>query len=504
MSVKSKYSEELLGLWMRWHLEGIDIGFDRLQVLRYHGYLSADYSNAEQKKKIIEANSAVRFGRDYTIKHQSELIADESIIITSDGNTDSPHIHIANVIQAAKEEDNEKVLFAGKGKVTKKDWDFENGEKLNYPIEFWNWINSINTGWQNKIYYRKFDLYQQQAAQWLAEKKEYSPNDSLDTQLEYLKLERQRCLENSLYGLNKFLYLKEGEMGDGRRKYIAWECQAVVLYIRDLGLSAMIGKLRQVGFSTTIGGASILKTSLSKSYFSKFVTEKGDKGYEIFEDKVKFGLDNFPDYMVPTVSHDTMSGTLRFSVKKGKGNTGGANSKYIVEPPYATVINGGSPNEVLIDEAGNIPIIGNMIDQGRPTMFWVNPATGLVEMKRRLYVWGTGGNMKKGGHAFQSVFLQAMLAWEQKNFDFGIVPLFFNAFAKPGITKEFLEKERKLAYSKTGPDAEESRTIYHQTYPITLDDMFIVGANTLLDLGTINNHILRINSKKEKGVHGYF
>ena len=110
---------------------------------------------------------------------------------------------------------------------------------------------------------------------------------------------------------------------------------------------------------------------------------------------------------------------------------GGVDSKLSVEAPYATAINGGAPNLVLIDEAGNMPVITEMMNEGRPALFWVNPDTGQMEMKRQLIAWGTGGHMDKGGGRFEVEFRAAWEAWKERNFSYGIVPIFFDAYAKP-------------------------------------------------------------------------
>jgi hypothetical protein len=97
--------------------------------------------------------------------------------------------------------------------------------------------------------------------------------------------------------------------------------------------------------------------------------------------------------MQPRVKSD--SGTwFWLSDKARKGEKGYPNSRIDVVAPKQTAINGGSPQLVLIDEIGNIGILGAMLNEGRPTMFWNNPATGKFELKRQVIMWGclTAGN----------------------------------------------------------------------------------------------------------------
>jgi len=158
----------------------------------------------------------------------------------------------------------------------------------------------------------------------------------------------------------------------------------------------MLGKPRQIGATSVLLPIAMKRAICRKGYFVKFICETIEKVTEVFEDKLKFPFFHLPVWMKPTVSNDREN-MLRFAYKKKKGTMGGVESKISITGPSITAINGGSPNLVLIDEAGNIPLIGDIMDEGRPTLFYLNPATKKLEMRRQIVIWGTAGAQENGG-----------------------------------------------------------------------------------------------------------
>jgi hypothetical protein len=97
--------------------------------------------------------------------------------------------------------------------------------------------------------------------------------------------------------------------------------------------------------------------------------------------------------MKSTVNND-QKGIFRLLFKptgKDKGMVQGVNSKLMVEAPYETAINGGSPDFVLLDEIGQMGILGGILRQGRPTLFGIDPITKKYRRLRQIILWGTGG-----------------------------------------------------------------------------------------------------------------
>lgn len=378
-------------------------------------------------------------------------------------------------------------------------------EQFCYSDKFIKWIDSINSGWQNKIYYEPYEIYVAQAKNWIADKSDVLDFDTEEDQREWLENEIQRGKDNSLYFCNKYGWIKEDKAKDGKLKYEAWEAQQVLLFLFDCGYSMMIGKARQIGFTTTMCLAGMKRVAFNKSYFIKFVTHSDEKGIEIFRDKVKWAFTKIPEYMALTV-HNWSDDTMSFD-KKGerKGRDEGGGSRFQVDPPKVDAINGGSPSAVFVDEIGLFEIFGDMMREGRPALFKYDPDKKKMIMQQQFMGWGTGGEMDKGGSVFEAEFKSCLKNWKEGNYEYGIIPLFFNAYAKRGNTKEHIESERK-AYLAESNSKNSGKGIvqFHQHYPITIDDMFIRKARTLVPIHFCQQRLDDIYNREPAVEYGYF
>lgn len=385
------------------------------------------------------------------------------------------------------------------------DW-YPQHRPLEYPKEFIAFIDSINKGWRNQIPYEPYEIYKRQAAAWMKDEDDITDYYDEDEQEDFIIREYFRCRDNTLYFANKYGWLKEGDVDGGGVSYTAWEAQALVYFLADCGYNLLIGKARQIGFTSSLGLLAGKRINFNKSYYCKFVTHTKDKGEEIFRDKIQWSFGRIPDWLRNTVynfSHNMLS--LREKGER-KGETAGANSIVEVVTPAVDAINGGQPNLVLIDEIGLIPIFTRMMKEGRPALFFYNPSNGKMEMKRQLLAWGTGGEMDKGGAVFEAEFKAAHAAWFDRNFDYGVIPLFFDCYARQGMNKEIYEKEKKYYYSVSGAEAEVSKVQFHQHYPLTLDDMFLRKSTSIVPVNFVNKMILKIHqlSGDQKPQYGYF
>jgi hypothetical protein len=117
----------------------------------------------------------------------------------------------------------------------------------------------------------------------------------------------------------------------------------------------------------------------------------------------------------------------------------------------------------------------------------------------------TGGEMDKGGSVFEAEFKNALKQWREKNYEYGIIPLFFNAYARPGVDAKYLNKERKAYMSeKDSKKAELARVQFHQAYPITIDDMFVRKARTMIPLTKCNDRLQEIYAMQPEVQYGYY
>jgi hypothetical protein len=404
-------------------------------------------------------------------------------------------IDVTKIIRAQ-----EKEKRLSETEIFTSDWMPKEDETGNYPADFVEWIDSINQGFKTRKTYKRFDLYCAQASNWLNENKHFSDFDG-DAQWKFALQEFQRIKENSLYYLEKYVHFKTGSNGAG--KYKAFDAHRIVAFLIDSGYCLLIGKARQIFFSTTIGAIAVKRLNFTKNYFVKFIAENLLKAEEIFEDKIKFPFYNLPNWMKSSVASD-QEGMLRLMFKGyggEKGNISGANSKLMVEAPYVTAINGGSPDLVLLDEIGQMDLVGDIIGEGRPTLFATDPLTGKMSRKRQVVGFGTGGEMTRGGAALQAVYDTCVDWWQKRNFTYGFIPLFFDFWARPGMTQKHFDDEKAIAYAS---GKEEERVRFHQHYPVTIMDMFLSSAETVISIGAINGALQRIYSKPKVGVKGHF
>jgi len=391
-----------------------------------------------------------------------------------------------------------------KGHIPTEEWK-PSHEEFQYPKSFVDWIDSINSGWQNKKEFKPFSLYCEQAKQWLEDKTTILDFDNEEDQYDWLFQEIQRCKDNTLYFCNKYGFIKEDKSQGGMLKYSAWEAQEVLLFLFDCGYSMMIGKARQIGFTTTMCLAGMKRVNLNKSYFIKFVTHSESKGIEIFRDKVKWTYTKIPEYIAQDVKNWTDK-VMSFD-KKGqkKGRDEGGASRFQVDSPQVDAINGGSPSAVFVDEIGLFDIFGEMMREGRPALFKYNPDTGKMTMQQQFMAWGTGGEMDKGGSVFESEFKMCLRQWKEGNYEYGIIPLFFNAYARRGVTDKHINNERKAYLALEGTKKGEiAKVQFHQHYPITVDDMFLRKSRTLVPIHLCNQRLSDIYGKETPIEYGYF
>lgn len=393
-----------------------------------------------------------------------------------------------------------------KQNITKNDW--KPTDVLKHTPEFVKWINSMLYGsFMDKVEYEPFNLYKVQAYRWLQDEDNIASYHTDDAKREYKQREYDRNHENSLYYVDKYGELKEGDISSGLVKYKAREHHAIVSYLFDCGYNLIGGKGRQIGWTSIMGLLADKKLVFQANYYIKFITEDKETGEEIFADKIKYPFGALPKWMQPKVKSD--SGT-RFwlSDKMKKGEKGYPNSRIDVIAPKITAINGGSPQLVLIDEIGTIPILGAMLNEGRPTMFWNNPITGKFELRRQVIAWGTGGNTQLSKGEYEKEWYRILGLWENKQYEHGFVPIFFSWHCR--FDRYEYEKEKAWYYgaraAKEGIDLETSKTQFHQHYPSSFRDMFLKTASNLVSREIIEGGLDRCRNlgPRMQPVYGYF
>lgn len=367
------------------HLRGISLDEEKMKLLYESGRVDKPNSDFKHPRKKFPKRPV-----DTSVKSESEIESDDFLDII---RGEAPDEEVKVVSEEERSEMEEKAVYIGQKTINKEDWMPDS--VIEHKKAFVEWIDSINFGnvdytkdYEGMAYYKKFYLYKQQADQWLAENKNINNCRTREERREYINEEFRRCDENSVYYLNRYVVLKEGNLVSGTMRYEAQAAHYIICYIFDCGYSFYLGKPRQIAATSTLGALGKKKIIFNKNMFLKMIAQDKDKVQEIFDDKIKYPFGELPMWMKPSVFNDRDNILTLKKKSEKKGTKKGLHSKLQVVAPSVAAINGGSPNIVFIDEAGYIPILGKMVREGRPTMFMRDPITKKLIMKRQLCVWG--------------------------------------------------------------------------------------------------------------------
>ena len=406
-------------------------------------------------------------------------------------------------------EKNYEIYSSYSNKIKKEEW--MPLSVINHTDEFYEWINNITFGYFTDAIerhkYEKYELYKAQCFKWLQE--DSSPTNHADEErkIQCMKTEYARCRENTMYFAIKYIFVKEGDDSAGKIRYRPKEVNSFLFYLLDCGYSLFIGKPRQIYSSTTMGIYALKKLLFQKNFFMKFIAEDDKTVQEIFRDKIKYPFAELASWMTPKVLSDSAD-NFWLGQKVTKGEIKGQNSRISVVPPTVTAINGGSPQLVFIDEIGSINILTEMIAEGLPTMFMDKYGDGNLEMKRQLVAWGTGVGSNKGKGAYQREWYRILGLWEERNKQVGFIPIFLSWHVR--CNERHYREQKAIYYGgkniESGIDLETNKKMFHQHYPSTFKDMFILSGNTLVGKELIDEGLSRIRriDHSQRPVAGYF
>ena len=447
---------------------------------------------------LLDFNLQLINKRDFDVKTPQEITALQSSDFFPDTDTDI----IGKEKLFYTEDEYKEIKFKKQfDKIKKEDW--MPHDLIQHTKDFYLWIDSINAGFQTRVNYNKFNKYVSQAELWMSENSCSEDYDE-ESRFDYQVNEIRRIAENSLYFCLKYGYLQESSLPEGRRRYTAGEDYThhkILLYLLDCGYSFMLGKPRQIGSTSVLGLAAVCRTLTRANHYLKFITEDEKTGVEIFNDKIFFALSQLPDWMTTyyykgefkSIVINEREKLLRLGKKTYKGGDKGLNSRIEVIAPSRTAINGGSPSVVYVDEIGSIPILTEMVNEGRPTMFMKDPHSGKLILRRQVVLWGTG-TTGRGGGAYETEWKKIKGLWDDREFSTGIIPIFFDWTTR--CDELFYMSEKKRYYGSRAKaeyiDVETSKIQFHQHYPSSPTDMFTTTAKTLMSRDFIESNIARI------------
>lgn len=367
--------------------------------------------------------------------------------------------------------------------------------------EFWRFINSTHRRLCDMAPYEPLYLYLKQERAWAKENKRY---DRIRDQYErdvFAANERARITANTLYFANKYAKIKEPD----EPYYVANLAHSLLFFLFDTERLVYLGKPRQMAFTTTMGICACKELICHQSSTQVIIAHDKESGQTILEDKIKFVYGHLEDWMKLEPLNDP-DGAFRLShdPDASKGTKKAKSSSITSRTPAITAINSRSPKRIWIDEAPFIPIFDKMMREGRTTLYGLDMSVGRMRWKRSLWAGGTGGATDIGKGIFEREFKGLISKWQRKDFSEGIVPIFLDWTARPGITPEFYLSER-AAYAAGSKDGQthmsmQERMIqFRNHFPSSVDDMFNASKATLVPWSTIIGQIDRISRWQAKG-----
>lgn len=374
--------------------------------------------------------------------------------------------------------------------------------------DFVRWILSINRSWRDRIIYEPFEGYVNQCNEWLAEKGRVEYYEEGTEQYNHaIKQERERFKVNSLYYMEKYNWFKYAKAEGGKLKTITCDSQKVICFLIDLGASQAIAKARGIRSTSTYLPVLGLKAKCFKNLHGKYICSDKTKSEQLFSDYIKFSAQEDPHWMQPNICGDSKT-HYEYGLKMDKGEKQGLCSKISISAPSKDVINAANPDIDMIDEAPSIPIFDIMLQEARPALFVSDPVTNKRKMSKQIIAWGSSQvdeSETQTSDAFEQWWKSLYEQWLKGNYEEGIVPLFFDCFAIPGMTESEYEREKRVAESK---NKEAAIIRFRKHYPTCPEDVFLKNVDTLIPFEDIQAQLEKIYLciKKQSIViqRGYF
>lgn len=386
-------------------------------------------------------------------------------------------------------------------KVLRRDWMPEEPDVIDDA--FWKFVNSTHRRLCDIAPYEPFYIYMLQEQRWAKDGTRYaSIRDQYERDV-FAANERNKITANTLYFANKYAKIKEPD----EPYYVANLAHALLLFLFDTERLVYLGKPRQMAFTTTMGICACKELICHQSSTQVIIAHDKESGQTILEDKIKFVYGHLEDWMKLEPLNDP-DGAFRLSHDPDatKGTKKAKSSSITARTPAITAINSRSPKRIWIDEAPFIPIFDKMMREGRTTLFGMDMKVGRMRWKRSLWAGGTGGATDIGKGIFEREFKGLISKWQRKDFSEGIVPIFLDWTARPGITPAFYLSER-AAYAAGSKDGQthmsmQERMIqFRNHFPSSVDDMFNASKATLVPWSLIIKQIERIGRWQSKGTH---
>ena len=383
---------------------------------------------------------------------------------------------------------------------------------------FYQFIESHIPCFDKLIANEEFYLYCEQQQRWLDEGATVTDFQGQD-QWEFVQQEFERMSQNTLYGMNKYGWIKDDKMPNGRRKYEASTPQALIAFILDRGQSFELGKGRQAAITSTVMLYEAIRMLVQTSYKGVLVTDDVEfTGKNIFNDKLKACyqyLVRFNPWMKPGKVPNYSEKKIIFDWSEGTGK----DSQKAISAEYALAasddtqtINGTTPSKIVFDETQNIPTYQAIKLEARQTMLSTG-IDGTIRVARQIAAYGTGSSHQRGKGSFENEYKGTIGKWNRREGTSSFVPMFLDWTCRPNMTRSryLIEREYYLNNDSNdetkGMSKEERTSMFHAAMPSSPDDMFLTSHKTMvpsLVIKSQQDRILKMNTMGGGAVRGRF
>lgn len=400
--------------------------------------------------------------------------------------------------------------------ISKDDWAPEKVDE--HTEQFYHFIESHIPCFDKIIADEGFYLYIEQQQRWLDEGTTVADFEG-QSQWEFVQTEFERMSENTLYGMNKYGWIKDDSVPARRRDYKASTPQALICYLLDCGYSLEMGKGRQAAITSTVMLYEAIRMLVQTSYKGVLVTDDIEfTGKAIFNEKLKASLmymrmDNA--WIYPPGVGNWADKNIVFDWSEGKAK----HEKKVISSQYSLAasddtqtINGTTPSKVVFDEAQNIPTYQEIKREARPTMLAAG-LDGTIRIARQIVAFGTGSSHQRGKGAFENEYKSTISKWNRRETTSSFVPLFLDWTCRPYMTRKRYLIERAYYIDNDeneetkGMSKEERTSMFHAAMPSSPDDMFLTSHKTMVPSLLIKkqqDRILKMNTLGGGAIRGRF
>ena len=341
------------------------------------------------------------------------------------------------------------------------------------------WVISINKGWRERTNFEPFNEYVKQCDDWIKDPNK-PDNYTVGTRewVNAVKIEGERVAVNSLYYMKAYNYFVDASVNGGKRKTTTCESQDVLCFLLDYGCSMLIAKARGIRSTSTFLPIAGIKSRVVKNMRIQYVCSSDSKAKKLFAEKVKMTTQNDPLWLRPSVGNDTLS-SIEYYRKNKKGERSGMNTSLFINAPNKDVVNAINPDLVLVDEGPSIPIFSTMLQEARPALY---THTGEERKQTKQFIgWGSSqvddDDVKQISDEFEKEWKALYESFQKGVYDDGVVPIFFDCWAIPGLKQEDYDREQRIAIGKK---TETALIRFRKHYPTSPEDVFLRNVDTII------------------------